>query len=130
MPRGMARKKEQIPRGGAGILRNQYLGKVVVHGWVWQLISSQTGSYFHAVLLNAAPYPRDRSAVTLSTQVTYVLPRGAGVDGAGVRSPHGELTAQADLLNLRQKLKGNFRVLGLDGRVPPCAGYWAPSFLY
>lgn len=50
------------------------------------------------------------------------------MDGAGVRSPHGELPAQTDLLNLRQNLKGNFRVLGLDGRVPPYAGYWAPSF--
>ena len=35
------RSEEQIPRGGAGILRNQYLGKVVVHEWVWQLVSSQ-----------------------------------------------------------------------------------------
>ena len=50
------------------------------------------------------------------------------MDGAGVRSPHGELPAQTDLLNLRQNLKGNFRVLGLDGRVPPYAGYWDPSF--
>lgn len=52
-----------------------------------QVLTFKAGSCFQAVPLNAAPYPTDRSAITLSTQGTYVLPRGAGMDGARVRSP-------------------------------------------
>lgn len=51
-------------------------------------------------------------------QVTCVLLRGAGREGAGVRGPHGELPAQVgrsgDLLNHGQEMKGNFGVLDLD----------------